>query len=51
MRNLIRPKQGCCGIKSEVVKVNILTHHDCKLKTDKEKYKGTLNISSNGLIF
>jgi len=34
-----------------VVKFNILSHHDCKLKTEKDKYPGTINISSNGLIF
>jgi hypothetical protein len=49
---MIRPKQGCCGIKSEVVKLNILAHHKCKLRTEKGgKHKGVLNISSNGLIF
>jgi len=49
---MIRPKQGCCGIKSEVIKLNILAHHKCKLKTEKGgKHKGVLNISSNGIIF
>ena len=51
LRNLIRTKQGCCGLKSQVKMPNILSSHECKLKTDKENYKGTLNISSNGLIF
>jgi hypothetical protein len=51
LKNMIRPKQGCCGIKSEVVKLNILAFHKCTLKTESDKYGGMLNISSNGLIF
>lgn len=52
LKNMIRPKQGCCGIRSEVIKLNILAHHKCRLRTDQGgKHKGVLNISSNGLIF
>jgi hypothetical protein len=50
LKNMIRSKQGCCGIKSEPIKLNILSSHECKLIT-KEKYKGVLNISALGLIF
>lgn len=51
LKSMVRPKQGCCGVHSVVVKLNILTHHDCRLQTESDNYKGVLNISSNGLIF
>lgn len=48
---MIKPKLGCCGMKSEVIKQKVHSQHDCKLRSIKEKYKGTLNISELGLIF
>jgi hypothetical protein len=51
LKNMIRSKPGCFGIKSEPVKVNILSSHKCKLISGNTKYKGTLSVSSTGLIF
>jgi hypothetical protein len=43
-------KMSCCGMKSEIVKQDILSTHECKLITDK-KIKGILKISTLGVIF
>jgi len=47
---MIRSKQSCCGIKSEAIKLNILSSHECII-LDKCKYDGILNVSPSGLIF
>jgi len=51
LKSMIRSKAGCFGIKSEAIKINILSSHKCKLISSNVKYKGTLSISSTGLIF
>ncbi len=51
LKNLIRPKQGCCGITSEPIKHNVLSEHKCKLIIGDKKQKGILNITSTGLIY
>jgi len=51
LKNMIKPKLGCCGIKNEVIKQRVHSQHDCKLRDKTKKYKGVLTISYLGLIF